>query len=49
MVSNRRHKKWSLYRTTSWIFGVICVLIAVIGPLADRSEATEKVHLLLGR
>ncbi|WP_425490319.1 cytochrome c oxidase assembly protein [Heyndrickxia vini] len=49
VVSNRRHKKWSLYRTTSWIFGVICVLIAVIGPLADRSEATEKVHLLLGR
>ncbi|MBL5768340.1 hypothetical protein B5V88_08075 [Heyndrickxia sporothermodurans] len=46
VVSNRRHKKWSLYRTTSWIFGVICVLIAVIGPLADRSHVDFSAHML---
>ncbi|MEY8188512.1 cytochrome c oxidase assembly protein [Peribacillus simplex] len=52
VFSNRRYKKWSLYRTFFWILGTICAAFAVIGPMANRGHldftAHMVGHLLLG-
>lgn len=52
VFSNRRYKKWSLYRTFFWILGTICAAFAVIGPMANRAHldftAHMVGHLLLG-
>jgi putative membrane protein len=52
VVSSRRHKQWPLYRTAFWVFGVVCAVAAVVGPLANRAHmdftAHMLVHLLLG-
>ncbi|MET1177174.1 cytochrome c oxidase assembly protein [Peribacillus simplex] len=52
VFSNRRYKKWPLYRTFFWILGTICAVFAVIGPIANRAHldftAHMVGHLLLG-
>jgi putative membrane protein len=52
VVSNRRYKKWPLYRTFFWILGIICAAFAIIGPIANRAHmdftAHMVGHLLLG-
>lgn len=45
-LSNRRHRRWPLYRYTFWIFGVICAAAAVVGPLADRSHMDFTAHMI---
>lgn len=47
VISNRRLKKqWSRVRTTSWIVGILCASIAVIGPLAERAHGDFRVHMM---
>ncbi|WP_078378715.1 cytochrome c oxidase assembly protein [Sutcliffiella halmapala] len=50
--SNRRYKNWPYYRTVFWIMGVFAAIVAVAGPLAQRSHADFTMHmfshLLLG-
>jgi putative membrane protein len=52
VISNRRYKKWPLYRTLFWILGTICAASAIIGPIANRAHmdftAHMVGHLLLG-
>ncbi|MGE7121988.1 cytochrome c oxidase assembly protein [Peribacillus sp. NPDC046944] len=52
ILSNRKHKKWPLYRMFFWVFGVTCAAASVIGPIADRGHmnftAHMVSHLLLG-
>ncbi|ULM97958.1 cytochrome c oxidase assembly protein [Peribacillus frigoritolerans] len=52
IISNRRYKKWPLYRTFFWILGTLCAASAIIGPIANRAHmdftAHMVGHLLLG-
>ncbi|MFJ7932470.1 cytochrome c oxidase assembly protein [Peribacillus sp. NPDC096448] len=52
IISNRRYKKWPLYRTFLWILGTLCAASAIIGPIANRAHmdftAHMVGHLLLG-
>jgi putative membrane protein len=44
--SNRRYKKWPLYRTVSWSAGIFLAVAAVAGPLAKMAHHDFKVHML---
>ncbi len=46
VMSNRRYTVWPVYRTCFWILGSGCALLAVIGPLADRSHTDFSVHMI---
>ncbi len=52
IFTNRRYKPWPLYRTVCWVLGILCALLAVVGPLANRAlvdfTAHMMSHLLLG-
>jgi putative membrane protein len=41
-----RHKQWPLYRTAFWVFGVLCGVAAVVGPLANRAHMDFTAHML---
>ncbi|WP_332689433.1 cytochrome c oxidase assembly protein [Halalkalibacter lacteus] len=45
--SNRRYRKWSVYRTAFWVVGVLCAIAAVAGPLAQRAHADFTAHMLV--
>ncbi len=47
ILSNRHYKRWSLYRSVFWVLGLICVAIAVVGPLAYRAHNDFTVHMLV--
>lgn len=42
ILSNRHYKRWPLYRSVFWVLGLICVAIAVVGPLAHRAIMTSQ-------
>jgi putative membrane protein len=46
VVSSRRHKRWPLYRTAFWVFGILCLASAVVGPLANRAHTDFTAHML---
>lgn len=46
IVSNRRYKRWPVYRTFFIISGVISAIVAVTGPLAERSHMNFTAHML---
>lgn len=50
--TNRKYKKWPVYRFVFWIVGVFSVGIAMVGPLAEFAHINFKghmiTHLLLG-
>ncbi|MFJ8237852.1 cytochrome c oxidase assembly protein [Ureibacillus sp. NPDC094379] len=50
--TNQLYKNWPLYRILCWIFGVLCIAVSLIGPIADRAHTNFNVHmythLLLG-
>lgn len=46
LVSNRKKKRWPLYRVILWIIGVICASLALIGPVADRSHTDFSAHMV---
>lgn len=47
VISNRHYKRWPLYRSVFWVLGLICVAIAVIGPLAHRAHNDFTIHMLV--
>lgn len=46
VLSSSRHKRWPLYRTAFWIFGVFCAASAVVGPIANRAYMDFTAHML---
>ena len=46
VLSSRSYKRWPLYRTICWTFGVLFAVIAVAGPLANRSDTDFTAHML---
>ncbi|MFC0469393.1 cytochrome c oxidase assembly protein [Halalkalibacter kiskunsagensis] len=44
--SNRRYRKWPFYRTVLWVIGVLCAIVAVAGPFAQRAHTDFTVHML---
>jgi putative membrane protein len=46
IISNRRYKRWSQYRTVFWTLGVVCAATAVVGPIADRSHQDFTMHMV---
>ncbi len=47
ILSNLQYKRWPLYRSVFWVLGLICVAIAVVGPLAHRAHNDFTVHMLV--
>lgn len=47
ILSNRHYKRWPFYRSVFWVLGLICVAIAVVGPLAHRAHNDFTVHMLV--
>ncbi|MGK0532890.1 cytochrome c oxidase assembly protein [Bacillus sp. 'calajunan'] len=47
VLSNRQYKRWPLYRSVFWVLGLICVAIAVVGPLAHRAHNDFTIHMLV--
>ncbi|MFC0851999.1 cytochrome c oxidase assembly protein [Halalkalibacter oceani] len=43
--TNHRFRRWPLHRTVLWIAGVGCALVAVIGPLAEKSHHDFAAHM----
>ncbi|MDX1805475.1 MAG: cytochrome c oxidase assembly protein [Paenisporosarcina sp.] len=47
VLSNQRHKKqWPLIRSASWIVGILCASLAVIGPIAERAHEDFRAHMV---
>ncbi|MEK3997045.1 putative membrane protein [Paenisporosarcina quisquiliarum] len=45
-LSNRKKKTWSVFRLVAWSFGVLCALLAIIGPIADLGHMNFSVHMI---
>jgi putative membrane protein len=50
ILSNRQYKTWPISRIFCWVFGVLCIWFAMVGPIANQSDFTIHMisHLLLG-
>ncbi|MEK4628060.1 MAG: cytochrome c oxidase assembly protein [Solibacillus sp.] len=46
IITNRRYRPWPLYRTVLWTLGIVCAIIAVAGPLANRAMEDFTFHML---
>jgi putative membrane protein len=46
IVSNKKYKKWPVYRTYSWIAGALCIAGSIIGPLGQKSHSDFTVHMV---
>lgn len=50
--TNKKYRKWPVYRTVSYISGVISIIISIIGPIAELSHNHfvfhMYTHILLG-
>lgn len=46
IFSNRSKKKWSLFRTFSYILGHLCAIITLIGPLAELTHINFSAHMI---
>ncbi|WKA54308.1 cytochrome c oxidase assembly protein [Planococcus shixiaomingii] len=51
-VSSKKHRPWPVYRSFLWSAGILCIMLALIGPLANLAHsnfiAHMAGHLLLG-
>lgn len=45
-LSNRKYKRWPIYRTAFWVLGVACSAMAVTGPLAERMHVDFRAHMV---
>lgn len=46
IFTNRFYKKWPLYRTICWCFGILFAALAVVGPLANRAHMDFNAHMM---
>ncbi|PPA70995.1 cytochrome c oxidase assembly protein [Jeotgalibacillus proteolyticus] len=44
--SNRKHRKWPLYRSVFWVAGVVFAAAAVTGPIATLAHTDFTAHML---
>lgn len=52
LYTNRNYRTWPFYRTISWLLGMLCITLALVGPLAELAQtnftAHMYTHILLG-
>lgn len=46
IITNRRYKKWPIYRILFWSLGMLTALIAVVGPLATSAHTNFTAHMI---
>ncbi|MED4532881.1 cytochrome c oxidase assembly protein [Metabacillus fastidiosus] len=46
VISNRRYRKWPLFRIVYATLGILCAIISVAGPLADLAHTDFTSHML---
>ncbi|WP_079526166.1 cytochrome c oxidase assembly protein [Solibacillus isronensis] len=46
IITNRRYKKWPIFRTICWTIGMIIALAAVVGPLANSAHSNFTAHMV---
>jgi len=46
IFSNQEKKRWSHFRTISWILGHLCAIITLIGPLAELTHINFSAHMI---
>ncbi|WP_042471566.1 cytochrome c oxidase assembly protein [Bacillus ndiopicus] len=46
IYSNRYKKRWSHFRTISWILGHICAIATLIGPFAELAHINFAAHMI---
>ena len=46
ILTNRRYKKWPIYRILFWSLGMLIALIAVVGPLATSAHTNFTAHMV---
>lgn len=44
--SSRHYKPWPVYRTFLWTVGIFCIVISLIGPLAEQAHENFMVHMI---
>lgn len=47
LISNKKYKKWPIYRMVFWIGGVSSISFAFIGPIADLAHSNFQAHMLI--
>lgn len=45
-LSNRKKKTWPVYRVVAWSFGILCAMLAIIGPIADMAHTDFSAHMI---
>lgn len=45
-ISMYRGKSWPIYRASSWVIGVSCAALAIVGSLANAAHMNFTVHML---
>ncbi|MGO4886317.1 cytochrome c oxidase assembly protein [Anaerobacillus sp. MEB173] len=46
LANQNDRKKWPIFRTLSFVTGIICVLIVVTGPIAELAHKSFTMHML---
>lgn len=46
IYTNRCYKNWPLHRTLCWCVGILCAVLAVVGPLANEAHVNFTVHMI---
>ncbi|WP_018932186.1 cytochrome c oxidase assembly protein [Gracilibacillus lacisalsi] len=46
IISHKKQRPWPIYRTLYWMIGISFAMIAVVGPLAERSHVDFSAHML---
>lgn len=45
-MSNKRFKKWPIYRFILFTLGILCAILAVAGPVARQAHTDFQVHMI---
>lgn len=45
-LSNQKKKTWPISRVVFWSIGVLCAMLAVIGPIADMAHKNFSAHMI---
>ncbi len=46
VLTSHRRKRWPLYRTVFWFFGVLFLALAVVGPIPNLAHTNFAAHML---
>ncbi|MFC9541848.1 cytochrome c oxidase assembly protein [Lysinibacillus sp. NPDC056959] len=46
IYSNQHKKRWSRFRTLSWILGHLCAIITLIGPFVELTHVNFSAHMI---